>query len=593
MLEYVYDKTEKNISGGFKVPALNIVLLGGSMIGQVVFGIWADLVGRRKIYGLELIITITATICVAMSATGAENSMDIFGWLFFWRLVIGVGVGVEYPLSAVITSESVLISPWCRSRGDAVLLLKLTRFAPTQYRGRMLAVVFSTQSLGQTIAAVMAIICTAGAQGSIQSSIPLERIRAVDRIWRLIAGLGTIPAAMALFSRLRIPETARYYMEIEGNSMKAESSVREQFNLGPPKFLPAIEAGDNILPAVLARNQTFTERPAGPVNNLSNDHPGSKRPPTPSSASAIIHVRKERPPIPGNNSNDYADGSQPPVSIGSSNIPIGNGRPPIPADSLNSLAHGSRSPMPLSNRPSVPLSNFTNNHISIAPQMSPISPASHVPKRYRVADESPVQKLSLAEFGDYLWEQGGLFLLLGKSLSWFTMDFAFYGLSLSVHHIISSLRGHPELSDDYQRLIDNGTDSLLVVSLGAMIGSTIMIIFVNKSSRRSIQFWGFFRLGLAFFIIGASYNTWVSTQNWACFIISYTIIQALFNWGTLLPSKVPLVWLLMSLGPNTTTFMVRVRLKMMSFVDVWCLDPSWNISDPFPLHLSRHLRRLR
>jgi PHS family inorganic phosphate transporter-like MFS transporter len=40
-----------------------------------------------------------------MSARGEQQSMDIFGWLFFWKLVMGIGVGVEYPLSAVITSE--------------------------------------------------------------------------------------------------------------------------------------------------------------------------------------------------------------------------------------------------------------------------------------------------------------------------------------------------------------------------------------------------------------------------------------------------------------------------------------------------------
>jgi MFS transporter, PHS family, inorganic phosphate transporter len=102
MLAYIY---QKDITDGYKEAVLNIAILSGSMIGQVVFGIWADVVGRRKVYGMELVITIGATICVAMSARGEQQSMDIFGWLFFWKLVMGIGVGVEYPLSAVITSE--------------------------------------------------------------------------------------------------------------------------------------------------------------------------------------------------------------------------------------------------------------------------------------------------------------------------------------------------------------------------------------------------------------------------------------------------------------------------------------------------------
>lgn len=42
--------------------ALSVVTLGGSIIGQVAFGFAADIWGRRKMYGLELIITIAATL---------------------------------------------------------------------------------------------------------------------------------------------------------------------------------------------------------------------------------------------------------------------------------------------------------------------------------------------------------------------------------------------------------------------------------------------------------------------------------------------------------------------------------------------------
>ena len=94
-----------DVDQGFKIPALNIAILAGSMIGQVVFGILADHVGRRKVYGLELMVIILSTLCVTMSASGYQGSMNIFGWFFFWRMIMGVGVGIEYPLSAVIASE--------------------------------------------------------------------------------------------------------------------------------------------------------------------------------------------------------------------------------------------------------------------------------------------------------------------------------------------------------------------------------------------------------------------------------------------------------------------------------------------------------
>ena len=87
---------------------LNVATLCGSMLGQVTFGVLADLYGRRKMYGLELIVTIVGCLGFAMSSPGVNNSMSMIGWLVFFRLLTGVGIGADYPLSAVITAECVL-----------------------------------------------------------------------------------------------------------------------------------------------------------------------------------------------------------------------------------------------------------------------------------------------------------------------------------------------------------------------------------------------------------------------------------------------------------------------------------------------------
>lgn len=84
---------------------MNTATLIGSMVGQIVFGTLADRYGRRKMYGLELIVVITASLGFATASTGVNNSMSIIGLLTFWRLVMGVGIGADYPLSAVITAE--------------------------------------------------------------------------------------------------------------------------------------------------------------------------------------------------------------------------------------------------------------------------------------------------------------------------------------------------------------------------------------------------------------------------------------------------------------------------------------------------------
>jgi hypothetical protein len=76
---------------------------GGTVIGQVCFGALADIVGRKRMYGLELIIIIFATLAQALSSN--SPSMSIVGVIIFWRVIMGIGIGGDYPLSSIITSE--------------------------------------------------------------------------------------------------------------------------------------------------------------------------------------------------------------------------------------------------------------------------------------------------------------------------------------------------------------------------------------------------------------------------------------------------------------------------------------------------------
>ena len=99
-------------------------------------------------------------------------------------------------------------------------ILTTFRFAPTKHRARMLAAVFLCQPLGQLIAVLMAFAATAGFRSYIGSASSAgscsvlatdpagqECARTVDRAWRLVAGLGAVPAAIAIVFRLTIPES--------------------------------------------------------------------------------------------------------------------------------------------------------------------------------------------------------------------------------------------------------------------------------------------------------------------------------------------------------------------------------------------------
>ena len=102
MLAYVYWPEE---TSSIRLTYINLTTLAGTMFGQVLFGVLADKMGRKKMYGVELLLLICSTLGVVMSSSGVDNSMNVFGWIIFWRLAVGIGVGADYPLSAVITAE--------------------------------------------------------------------------------------------------------------------------------------------------------------------------------------------------------------------------------------------------------------------------------------------------------------------------------------------------------------------------------------------------------------------------------------------------------------------------------------------------------
>nr|ODN89126.1 phosphate:H+ symporter [Cryptococcus depauperatus CBS 7841] len=198
MIGYVYHRGGSNTANqdlGIKV-AHSI----GTLFGQLLFGWLADHVGRKRMYGIELMIIIVGTL--GQTVAGHAPGISIYGVIIMWRFIMGMGIGGDYPLSAVITSE----------------------FAARKIRGRMMAAVFSAQGWGNFASAIVAVIVVAAYKDSIHSE-SLDNLRAVDQCWRLIVGIGCVPACIALYFRLTIPETPRYTMDIERNIKQASQDV--------------------------------------------------------------------------------------------------------------------------------------------------------------------------------------------------------------------------------------------------------------------------------------------------------------------------------------------------------------------------------
>lgn len=50
-------------------------------------------------------------------------------------------------------------------------------------------------------------------------------LKDIDQLWRIIIGLGCVPAVIALYFRLTIPETPRFTMDVERNVQQAAQDV--------------------------------------------------------------------------------------------------------------------------------------------------------------------------------------------------------------------------------------------------------------------------------------------------------------------------------------------------------------------------------
>ncbi|KAJ5771763.1 phosphate:H+ symporter [Penicillium odoratum] len=188
MLGVVYWQTAATNPG--KIPsgsdtAIKVATSGGTVIGQLFFGWLADRIGRKRMYGFELMIIILATLAQSLSA--ASRAISITGLIVFWRVVIGIGIGGDYPLSSVITSE----------------------FATTKWRGAVMGSVFAMQGIGQFTAAIIALIR-----------------RLSTCCGQNVALMGAVPACAALYFRLTVPETPRYTFDVNRDVMKGDSDIR-------------------------------------------------------------------------------------------------------------------------------------------------------------------------------------------------------------------------------------------------------------------------------------------------------------------------------------------------------------------------------
>jgi PHS family inorganic phosphate transporter-like MFS transporter len=165
-----------------QISLLNSVSLLASVAGALTFGRLMDVLGRKRMYGVEVAILTVGAILSAL----AWN----FWSLLAFRILVGYGVGGDYATSAVITSE----------------------YANRRSRGRLVGTVFAMQGFGLLAGpAIASIFLGAGVPNSLA--------------WRLMLGLGAIPAASVIYLRRKIRETPRYTLAVKGDAETTADTV--------------------------------------------------------------------------------------------------------------------------------------------------------------------------------------------------------------------------------------------------------------------------------------------------------------------------------------------------------------------------------
>ncbi|KAG6591200.1 putative inorganic phosphate transporter 1-9, partial [Cucurbita argyrosperma subsp. sororia] len=197
-----YQDKHYEIPAAVKSAMLAVALLG-TATGQVVFGILGDRVGRRRVYGLALALMVLSSIGCGFSICTTRSCVLVS--LGFFRFLLGLGIGGDYPLSATIMSE----------------------FANKKTRGAFIAAVFSMQGFGilasSTVTMIVCSIFDRASNYPPSNHTPMG----ADIAWRLILLLGALPAAMTYYWRMMMPETARYTALVERNVAQAAKDMEK------------------------------------------------------------------------------------------------------------------------------------------------------------------------------------------------------------------------------------------------------------------------------------------------------------------------------------------------------------------------------
>jgi MFS family permease len=186
-----------------QLAVLDSVLPLAAIAGALVFGKFMDVIGRKKMYGIEAMLLTAGAVLAAFSWN--------FTSLLVFLVVIGIGIGGDVPTSGVVASE----------------------YSNRRHRGRLVGAVFAMQGFGLVAgSAVASVLIAAGVPNDVS--------------WRLMLGVGAVPAVSVIYLRRKIRETPRFTFGVRGDAQTTAETVRWAVGEYPALVVPLLEFHDGV-----------------------------------------------------------------------------------------------------------------------------------------------------------------------------------------------------------------------------------------------------------------------------------------------------------------------------------------------------------
>lgn len=180
-----------------QIGSVAVAAIFGSLIGSLTLGAITDKIGRQKMLLIDVIIFI-------ISSAGTALAWDAFSLIFF-RFLVGIGIGADYPISVAYITENI----------------------PSRLRGRMVVGAFTFQAVGALLGALTGILVIKGCLFFSDDAT----IFAIQYGWRIMLGVGLILAILVGFLRIQfLLESPRYFIA-KGDYQKATLAASELLDI--------------------------------------------------------------------------------------------------------------------------------------------------------------------------------------------------------------------------------------------------------------------------------------------------------------------------------------------------------------------------